>query len=177
MEMETFLLRILNRKLQTVLLYHNSNQTEFEKNTFLAVSTIYAIDIQEDNCEESRERMYQIVKNLYTKEYAGSENKEFLDSIKTLLQLNVILGDGLTGLQAGGKQGEPIVFSEFTFDGDSVVRKDFSMNGMIAHEERKSTNKKVTSTGLFGMIEQEEKEEELKPVEELKFDNIYKITE
>lgn len=172
-----FLVEILNRKLQTVLLYHNSSQTEFEKNTFLAVSTIYAIDIQEDNCEESRERMYQIVKNLYTKEYAHSVNKEFLDSIKTLLQLNVILGDGLTGLQVEGNQGEPIVFSEFTFDGDSVVRKDFSMNGMIAHEERKSTNEKVTSTGLFGMIEQEEKEEELKPLKEFKFENIYKITE
>lgn len=59
-----------------------------------------------------------------------------------------------TGLQVDednqdGYVNRPIVFSEFTFDGDLVIRKDFAMNDMIAHENNLKTNNEVMNQGLF----------------------------
>lgn len=167
-----FLVAILDRKMQTVLEAHNVDKADFEKYTFIAVSSIYAIDIQRDNCEESRERMYNIVKDYYDEVYPDNQDDNFLDSIKYILELNVILGNGLTGLQVDednqdGYVDRPIVFSEFTFDGDLVIRKDFAMNDMIAHENNLKTNNQVMNQGLFAGLNKEEKaEEKLKPMRE-----------
>lgn len=170
-----FLIAILRRKLDTVLKDHNANQTNFEKYTFMAVASIYAIDIQEDNCEEARERMYDTVKDLYCGIYPDSQDSQFLDAIKFLLELNIILGNGLTGLRGEKSTEGPIVFSEFTFEGDAIIRKDFPMNEMIAHNQRIEDNKKVMSGGLFGMIASVEKEEVLKPIKEFKYDSFKEV--
>lgn len=170
-----FLVAILERKLKTVIKEHNANQADFEKHIFMAVASIYAIDIQEDNCQESRERMYNIVEDLYDEVYPDSQDTLFLNSIKFLLELNIILGNGLTGLRGAESTEGPIVFSEFTFEGDSVIRKDFSMNEMIAHNQRIEENKKVMSGGLFGMIANEEKDELLKPTKEFKYENFKEV--
>lgn len=174
-----FLVAILERKLATVEKDHSENQVTLEKYIFTAVGSIYAIDIQEDNCQESRQRMYDIVEEFYNR-LADNVDKVFLSAIKQVLELNVILGNGLTGLQVDednmeGYEDQPIVFSEWSFEDDVIIRKDFGMNDMITHEKRKAQNKEIMSDGLFGMIENNKKEEELMPIIEYKYNNYMEV--
>lgn len=181
-----FLVEILARKLQTVYKEideqeNKVDQENIEKQTFIAVSSIYGIDIQKDNCEESIERMYDIILDKYRGAFPESIDEEFLKSIRYVLNKNIIHGDGLTGLQE--ITGEPILFSEWTFeDGEfRVKRKDFSMNDMIEHENSIAENERLrkgeemvnknAKTNLFsqGVIKAEVKP--LKPSKE--FSKIY----
>lgn len=50
------------------------------------------------------------------------------------------------------------------------------MNDMIAHEANRETNKKVASTGFFGMIVNKEVEEELKPRKTFIYENFKNVT-
>ena len=90
-----FLVEILSRKLETA---EKLDKQDYDKNVFIAVSSIYAIDILEDNIQESKARMIEIVKTKY-KNYTGSEIGEaLLKSIVYILERNILWGDGLTGL-------------------------------------------------------------------------------
>lgn len=179
-----FLVEILNRKLSTVKEVHSENLVDFQKHIFIAVGSIYAIDIQEDNCEESRQRMFDIVETFYLEEYPDGPVDFFFDAIKKVLELNVILGNGLTGLQVDednldGYVDRPIVFSEWTWSADDkeIVRKDFTMNDMVAYGKRTSVNessKKSQESNLFNLGGIKETVEELKPFKEFKKVNFMK---
>ena len=81
-----FLVQILNRKLKLA---------NTEKDIFTAVSTIYGIDIQDDNVLESRLRLLEIVEENY-KIITGDEvSSSFLKIIADVLEKNIILGDTL----------------------------------------------------------------------------------
>ena len=163
-----FLVTILERKLETVKKEHSVNQVDFEKQALVAVSTIYAIDIQEDNCQESRHRLLEIVENVYNKAYPESQNGYFLNAVKHLLDKNIIHGDGLTGLREE-TDGDPIVFSEWSFDYEDLKVKEFTMNDMVAHGKREAANEenmKKESNSLFNLGGIVAEKEELKPIHE-----------
>ena len=54
-----FLAEILRRKLVRVKRQYTRNNLEYTKNSFLALTSIYGIDILEDNVEEYRERLFK----------------------------------------------------------------------------------------------------------------------
>src|SRR5690349_9976848 len=62
-----FLTEVLNRKLQVVEKKYRKSQLEFERNIVSAVSSIYGIDIQEDNVIECRKRLFDMVDEKYTR--------------------------------------------------------------------------------------------------------------
>ena len=172
-----FLVTILERKLETVEKEHSANQVDFEKQALVAVSTIYAIDIQEDNCQESRHRMFEIVENSYNKVYPESKDSYFLTAVKYLLDRNIIHGDGLTGLREDA-EGAPIEFSEWTFDYEDLKVKEFAMNDMVAHGKREAMNEenmKKESNSLFNLGGIVAEKEELKPVHEYTIENYKKF--
>jgi hypothetical protein len=71
---------------------------------------------------------------------------------------------------------QPIVFAEFIFDGLGVIRKDFEMNKMIAHNQREEANKKIQSVGLFSMLDEQKSEPEmLKPKKEYKYKHFKEV--
>ena len=175
-----FLVAILDRKLKTVMSKHNTNQDDFEKHVFVAVGSIYAIDIQEDNCIESRERLYTIVDDLYRNSYSESINDKFLLSIKYILDKNVILGNGLTGLQM--KDDKPITFSEWNFKDKVLERKDFTMNGIIKHNKKIDDQKKIVEEseslgGFMAMLVQDQEPETLLPIYEKTYSNLTEVIE
>ena len=129
-----FLIKILERKLKVVQRRYKNSQSEYEQYAFLATSSIYGIDIQEDNVEECRERLYLYLEKQYRKLFKASASEEYLQSIKYLLSKNMICGDGLTGLKVG-EEAQPILFSEWTLFRNKVKRRDFAMCDMIAYEE------------------------------------------
>ena len=124
-----FLIKILERKLETVCNHYN-NQSEYERYAFVAISSIYAIDILEDNVKECRTRLFNYLKEQYESLYEENYSYEFLDSIKYILEKNIIWGDTLTGLKISNPT-EPIIFSEWTMFDYCVKRKDFAMCDLL----------------------------------------------
>ena len=121
-----FLIRILDRKLAAVRLMEKENQ---EAGLIKAVSSIYGIDIQEDNVIESRERMMKLIKEgkvdlleLKDKEIKGFYNggpfemsPETENIVKFILDKNIVLGNALETDVAKAVQ-----FINWKFDGDMV---------------------------------------------------------
>ena len=62
-----FLAEILNRKLTTVSRFYSKNPSDWEKYSIVALSSLYGIDIMEDNAKECRERLYKIWKEAHQK--------------------------------------------------------------------------------------------------------------
>ncbi|MFN5610155.1 MAG: SAM-dependent DNA methyltransferase, partial [Pseudanabaena sp.] len=61
-----FLAEILERKLQVVQMRYGRVQLEYERNAVLTVSSIYGVDILEDNIQECRDRLFNIFNQKYT---------------------------------------------------------------------------------------------------------------
>ncbi len=124
-----FLAEILDRKLRVVKRRYRRSQIERERYALLAVSSIYGIDLLEDNVLECRRRLLAIVekhcKNLF--------NEDFLRSIGFILSRNVIHGDSLS-LKTVGDQPQPIVFSEWSLvNGSMVKRRDFEFHELLSY--------------------------------------------
>lgn len=132
-----FIIKILERKMKTVKRKYKKVQSEYEKYLFVAVSSIYGIDIQSDNIVECIDRLYFYIEKEYKKLYKEEASETFLKSIKYVLSTNLICGDGLTGLMING---QPILFAEWAFIGNDIKRRDFAMCDMLAYAELEDKN-------------------------------------
>lgn len=132
-----FLAEILERKLQVVESRYGKIQLEFERNAVLAVSSIYGIDILEDNVAECRNRLLEIFHNRYQAKFKSAVNPECTRSIQYILQRNIIWGNALD-LMTVGIVPEQIVFSEWSpINGSMLKRRDFSFHGLLDHAKMK----------------------------------------
>ena len=130
-----FLIKILERKLSVVDAVYGRTQYEWETHAFLAVSSIYGVELLPDNAAECRSRLYEYLKTRY--ERFKNKSQRFLESVEFLLEKNIVCGDALTLLAASG---EPIVFSEWSFvSGSKVQRRDFTMNSLLGGGEKGNT--------------------------------------
>ncbi len=123
-----FLAEILERKLRVVERRYRRSQLEYERYTLLAVSSIYGIDLLEDNVAECRRRLLTIVER-YCKSLF---NEDFLRTIRFILHRNIIHGDALS-FQTVGDEPTPIVFSEWSLvNGSMVKRRDFEFHELLS---------------------------------------------
>ncbi|MGO1585509.1 MAG: DNA methyltransferase, partial [Mesonia sp.] len=76
-----FLVEILKRKLAIVTNKYKKSQLEFERYAVIAVSSIYGVDLLEDNAKECRERLLTIFKDTYTVIYKEKVKQECVDTI------------------------------------------------------------------------------------------------
>lgn len=124
-----FLAEILQRKLRVVEARYGRSPLEYERYTLLAVSSIYGIDILEDNVLECRERLLGIVERRFTSLFRD----EFVPTIRFVLARNIIWGDALS-LQTAGENPKPIVFSEWSLvNGSMVKRRDFTFHELLSY--------------------------------------------
>lgn len=124
-----FLIKILERKLNVVDTVYRRLQYEWETRAFLAVSSIYGVELLPDNVLECRERLLIYFQTRYIEQFKNKISERYLDSIRFLLSKNIICGDALTLLTNAGK---PIVFSEWSFvSGSKVQRRDFTMSNLL----------------------------------------------
>jgi len=132
-----FLAEILERKLQVVESRYGKIQLEFERNAVLAVSSIYGIDILEDNVAECRNRLLEIFHNRYQAKFKSAVNPECTRSIQYILQRNIIWGNALD-LMTVGNAPVQIVFSEWSpINGSMLKRRDFTFHGLLDHAKMK----------------------------------------
>jgi type I restriction-modification system DNA methylase subunit len=102
-----FLTEILKRKLRIVEERYKKSQLEYERYAVLAVSSIYGIDILEDNVHECRENLSGIVDAAYTRLYKDKAKEAFRETVRYILARNIVHGDTLT-LQTVGENPRPI---------------------------------------------------------------------
>jgi hypothetical protein len=121
-----FLTEILERKLQVVEKKYRKSQLEFERNLVLAVSSIYGIDILEDNIIECRKRLFDIAEKSYIALFKKKAKDEVRKVVQFILEKNIIWGDALD-LKTVGATPHQIIFSEwsFPFNNSQIKRRDF----------------------------------------------------
>ena len=90
-----FLAEVLRRKLKVVDQRYGNNQMDWERYAVIAVSSIYGVDILEDNAKECRERLYNIFDDFYTSLFKDKCKEECKRSIRFLFDRNILWGDAL----------------------------------------------------------------------------------
>jgi len=134
-----FLAVILERKLAAVEKRYAKSQLDFEGYAVLAVSSIYGVDILEDNARHCRERLYEIFeRDFYSRLFKNSAKDKCRDAVRFILDRNIIWGDALT-LKTVGQKSEYIVFSEWSpVNGSMLKRRDFTFHSLLEHERMKA---------------------------------------
>ena len=114
-----FLVEILKRKLSLI-----NYTVPIEMQLLLAVSSMYGVDIQNDNVEECRQRIMIIILSL--KPYW---TQSFKNTLSIILKHNIICGDTL---MMSDRKGNPIVIPEWIIrDNGTLIRKDVLLSDMI----------------------------------------------
>ena len=128
-----FLTEILERKLRVVEARYGKSQLDYERYAILAVSSIYGIDIQEDNVQQCRQRLFGIFDLNYLRLFKNKTNDNCRESVRYILERNLIHGNALS-LKTGGDNPKPIVFSEWSpVNGSMLKRRDFTFHGLLEH--------------------------------------------
>ena len=144
-----FLVPILERKLEAVKQKYSSSQTEFERMMLLAVSSIYGVELLQDNVEACIERLLNIINNFYSKLYKDKYKEDFYTSIKFVLNRNILLGDALSLKKPNST--EYIIFSEWSLvNGSMVKRRDFEYRELADFDSNRPTLfslREVSDTG------------------------------
>jgi hypothetical protein len=109
-----FLINILERRLQLLASQFPEDLERFENFALFAISSLYGIELLEDNVKKCVINLYITFLEFY-KNYAAKFNKtpkeNVLESAKTIIAINIVQGDFLKRTKNDGRQ---IVFSEWT---------------------------------------------------------------
>lgn len=125
-----FLAAILKRKLEVVTYRYKKSQTDWERYAIIALSSIYGVELLEDNVEWCRERLYQIFLSEYSLLYKKKVLQDCLDSANYILSRNILWWDALDFTNPISK--ESIVFSEWTpVNGSLIKRRDYAFKFLV----------------------------------------------
>ena len=128
-----FLVKVLERKIIAVNSVYSKNLDDFNLYIFVAVSSLYGLDILNDNVEECRLRLLQKV----IEQYRVLTKREPPNSLKSTLEFvlskNIINGDALTLTLPNSSK--PIIFSEWTLaSGQRVKRIEYTFKNLMAYQ-------------------------------------------
>lgn len=126
---------VLRRKMAVVKKQYGKNAFDYERYSVLAVTSIYGVDIMEDNTEICRQNLFNIWNKEYTTVAKKQANDQCRNVVKFILSKNIICGDALTMLKNDGK---PIIFAEWNLvTGDQIKRRDYALNELLeGHDEQ-----------------------------------------
>ena len=132
-----FVIEILERKLSIVETRYRKSQLDYERGSVLAISSVYGIDILEDNIVECRKRLFKIFDQKYTSLFKRKAREECRKAIQFILEKNIIWGDALT-LKTVGDNPQPIIFSEWSpVNGSMLKRRDFAFHELLPKDKRR----------------------------------------
>lgn len=151
-----FLAEILCRKLAIVKNKYKKSSLDYEKNSLLAVSSIYGVDIMADNVSACRERLYKIWEKEYKAVCKKECNEDACRSVRYILSRNIVCGNALTLRcvdENGSDTDEPIVFSEWAFiTGFNIQRSDYTFDQLLNSDKtnkQMSLEEKNSDEGVF----------------------------
>ena len=86
-----FLVEILTRKLDVVTKKYKRNSVDYEKNSLLALGSIYGVELLMDNVQACRDRLFKIWDKAYQKAVKKIDRKDMVrESAKYILEKNII---------------------------------------------------------------------------------------
>ena len=125
-----FLIEILRRKLTQVKRRYAKNYSDVCRYSFLALCSIYGIDILPDNIHNCREKLLKLWIAHITGFQQFQNDENLLNSAIFVLNKNIIDGDSLSLKRL---DGTPIIFSEWSFITDTLIkRRDFKFEDLIS---------------------------------------------
>lgn len=102
---------------------------DYERYAVLAVTSIYGVDILDDNTEICRQRLFEIWNKEYTANAKAQANDQCRETVKFILRKNILCGDALTMKQA---DGSPIIFAEWNLvTGNQIKRRDYALDELL----------------------------------------------
>lgn len=130
-----FLAEILARKLAVVRRMYGKSKSEYEKYSVIAITSIYGVDLLEDNVQECIERLYNIWLNEYKAVCKDELLPECEEAVMFVLRHNILCGNALTlqKVDSTGKDtNEPIIFAQWDLTtGDMIKRKDYRLDELM----------------------------------------------
>lgn len=133
-----FLIEVLRRKLAVVKKQYGGKQSrhDYEKYSILALSSIYGVDILEDNTEDCRKRLFNGWDLSYSKQCGNEASDTCREAAKYILKCNILCGDALTMLR---NDGTPIVFAQWDLvSGNKMKRRDYRLDQMVRGTEEQT---------------------------------------
>lgn len=125
-----FLAEVLRRKLAVVDNRYSKSQIEWERYAVIAISSIYGVDILDDNAQECRKRLFKLFDEKYTSLFKEKCKNECRRSVKFLLRRNILWGDALDFTNPETKR--PIIFSEWSAVNESMFkRRDYMFKFLV----------------------------------------------
>lgn len=178
-----FLAEVLRRKLTTVKRRYGKSQSDYEKYAFIAIGSIYGVELLNDNVRTCRDRLYGIFEDAYLSVCKKNQTPKYLDAIRYVLERNILNGNALSLKavnEAAEDTDEPIIFSEWSLvTGNKVKRRDFRLDEMI--EGNVSTGETLSLFGASGTptteweYDEETKSMIPKPIEEWALMSLYEV--
>lgn len=163
-----FLVAILERKLNMVSEKYNKDLIQYENYSLLALTTLYGIELLEDNAQTCVMNMFQQYYDKYKEQvehHGGKLKEKVLDSAKKIISLNICNGNFLTRKSA---DGSPLVFSEWqpinmrkTLKNIKIQRTEYTLDeiyGSVKKESGRAINKLLqepVQLDLFDFLEDE----------------------
>jgi len=134
-----FLVEILKRKLAVVESRYSKSQHEYERYAILALTSIYGVDILQDNVQTCRDRLMGIFTHYYITN-CKKNKKECLLAAEFILSRNILWGDALS-LKTPDDEAKPIVFSEWSaVNGNMIKRRDYTLANLLVSQPLDGTN-------------------------------------
>lgn len=134
-----FLAEILTRKLGVCKRKYKRSPLDYEKYSVLAASSIYGVDILQDNVLDCRRRMFTIWDKQYKAVCKSMCNKQTKEAVKFIFSRNIVCGNALTLMtvdENGNDTDIPIVFSEWALITDSQMqRSDYTFEQLLKEQE------------------------------------------
>lgn len=141
-----FLVAILGRKLALIKKHYGQTRVDFEINLITALSSIYGVELLEDNAAECRNRLLALILKNYPKKYKEAHSFPQMErSLRFILSQNIICGNALDYTTA---EGEPIIFTHWQMQPDGMVIRNY-------FDFREISNVKEGTLSLFGELQQD----------------------
>ena len=151
-----FLAEILNRKLEVVKKKYKKSPFDYEKMSLIAVSSLYGIDILDDNVQSCRKRLYSIWEKAYKKVCKTECNDDTKESIRFILEKNIIRGNAMSLClvdEDGNDTDDPIIFSEWSFvTGPNLSRSDYTFASIIKEQSPETKRGEQNTNDEEGMF-------------------------
>lgn len=172
-----FIVEIIRRRIE-ICNTISKTQKEFDFNCLLALSTIYGIELLEDNIEMLVMNSYAIFSECYQK-YAYDNkyiiNSKVLKSARVIIQANMQQGDTLKYINS---EGNPIIFSEWQVQKNKKIKRiEFTFESIINDgKPLDSVTPSVEQLDLFNLLDDETEKSSNKKIEYkiVNFEDVYK---
>ena len=135
-----FLVEILKRKLKMVSKKYNETLKQYENYSLLALTTIYGLELLEDNAQICTQNLFEVFSDMYTDQillHSGKKSKKVTESAKVIISANIAQGNFLTRETVGGKD---IVFSEwypnYRKNSIDIMRTEYTLTEILLKETK-----------------------------------------